>query len=100
MNPLVALAGVAAAGAVAVRSIRLDARRREEARTQLHTAPQEGAYTSLGADLSWLPVGPFATEILRHELVFRVVASDAQGVRRSGWAHCPEGKAAELVWEA
>jgi hypothetical protein len=100
MNPLVALAGVAAAGAVAVRSIRLDARRRDQARTQLHATLAAAGYTSLGADLSWLPVGPFASEILRHEPVFRVVASDAQGLRRSGWAHCPEGKPAELVWEA
>lgn len=100
MNPLVALAGVAAAGAVAVRSIRLDARRRHEASASLERALAEAGYTSLGADLSWLPVGPFAAEILRHEAVFRVVASDAQGVRRSGWAHCPAGEPAELVWEA
>jgi hypothetical protein len=100
MNPLVALAGVAAIGAVAARSFRLDGRRRNAATASLERALADAGYTSLGADLSWLPVGPFASEILRHEPVFRVVASDAQGVRRSGWAHCPEGKTAELVWEA
>jgi hypothetical protein len=100
MHPILALAGATAVGSLAVRVLRLDAKRREAARADMLSALERAGYTSLGADLSWLPVGPFSAAILRHEAVFRVVAADAHGVRRSGWVRCPAGGKPEVVWEA